>query len=183
MNRRNIVKYYLSLFIALSFAPQPKVFAQSDSTGCEAELYQLSSHPLGITPTLTAEDIIGNQVEQIGNNQEQPLPTTSPYNLSATKNIAKYWRMRVNNSDLPINNDDVKYTLIDSSEQNSPFKQNKFEAKPLDTKVEESCSDETTVVITGGVTLEFSELSSLVPGNFQGQIDVCVQIKDKPQCQ
>ncbi|MEA5593961.1 hypothetical protein [Rivularia sp. UHCC 0363] len=181
MDCRTFVKYYLCVFVTLSFTPQPKVFAQSNSIGCQAELYQPSTIQLTDTPKLTATDIIGlNNVEQIGY-QEQPLPTTSPYKSSATKNIANYWQMKVKKSDLPISLEDIKYRLIPSSEPNNPFKQNKFEPKPFGVIEREACPNE-TIIVSGGITLEFKELSSFVPGKFRGDIQVCVQIKDKPQC-
>ncbi|WP_414619161.1 hypothetical protein [Calothrix sp. CCY 0018] len=155
--------------------PQPKVFAESSSTGCEAELYKLSN--IADTQTLTATDIIdGSDVEQIGNNQQQMLSTNSPYKSSATKDVARYWQMRVNNSDLPINASDVKYTLSPSDEANNPFKENKVELRVLDIEKIDCSDEEATSIITGGISLEFRELSNLVSGTFLGQINVCVQV-------
>ncbi|NJM17393.1 MAG: hypothetical protein HC836_23785 [Richelia sp. RM2_1_2] len=181
MNCRNIVKCYFSILVAITLTPQPKVFAQSNSIGCQANLDKPFVTQLTDTPKLTVMDIIGADVEQIGNNKQQTLSTNSPYKSSTTKDIASYWQMRVRNSDLPINANDVKYTLRPSIEQDSPFKRNKFEPKPFGTiDVIENCPDETTV-ISGGVTLEFRELSSLVPGKFRGEIEICVPINGK-QC-
>lgn len=183
MNCRNLVKCYFSIVVAISLIPQPKVFAQSNSIGCEAKLYQPFVIQSTDTAKLTAMDIIdGAEVEQIGNNQQQRLSTNSPYKSSTTKDVANYWQMRVINSDLPINANDVKYTLRPSTfDQNSPFQRNKFEPKPFGTiDVIENCPDETTV-ISGGVTLEFRELSSLVPGKFRGEIEICVPVNGK-QC-
>lgn len=180
MNCRNIIKSYLSILVVLSFTSQPKAFAQS-SIGCEAKLYELSN--VAETQKLTAADMIDDSdfVEQIGNNREQSLPTNSPYKSNAIKNVARYWQMRVNDSDLPINANDVKYTLQPNSEENNPFKQSKFEAKPFSTiETIEKCTDQTTV-ISGGVTLEFRELSSLVPGKYRGRIDVCIPVNGN-QC-
>ncbi|MEO0932894.1 MAG: hypothetical protein AAFY21_03750 [Cyanobacteria bacterium J06641_2] len=83
---------------------------------------------------------------------------------------------------MPINSTSVKYTLKPSNNSNSPFEQDKFEAKVFgDIEQIETCSDNTTV-ITNGISLIFSELSELTPGFFQGQIDVCVQVNGN-QCQ
>lgn len=183
MNCRNLVKCYFSIVVAISLIPQPKVFAQSNSIGCEAKLYQPFVIQSTDTAKLTAMDIIdGAEVEQIGNNQQQRLSTNSPYKSSTTKDVANYWQMRVINSDLPINANDVKYTLRPSTfDQNSPFQRNKFEPKPFGAiETIENCLDDTTV-ISGGVTLEFRELSSLVPGKFRGEIEICVPVNGK-QC-
>lgn len=166
------------MLVALSLTPQPKVFAQSNSTGCEAEPYQLSIIQLTDTPTLTATDIINDTdfVEQIGNNQEQSLPTISPYRSNVTKDVSQYWQMRVNNSDLPINASDVKYRLKSSNEANNPFQENKVELRALGSIEQiENCSDETTV-IAGGISLQFNELSQLTPGTFKSEIEVCVPV-------
>ncbi|MBE9215732.1 hypothetical protein IQ247_24215 [Plectonema cf. radiosum LEGE 06105] len=158
------------------------MFAQSNSIGCEAKLDQPFVIKSTDTAKLTAMDIIGAEVEQIGNNQQQTLSTSSPYKSSTTKDVANYWQIRVKNSDLPINANDVKYTLRPNTfDQNSPFKRNKFEPKPFGTiETIENCPDQTTV-ISGGVTLEFRELSSLVPGKFRGEIEICVPI-NRNQC-
>lgn len=165
------------MLVALSLTPQPKVFA-SNSIGCEAELYQLSTLQLTDTPTLTATDIINDTdfVEQIANNQQESLPTTSPYKSSATKDVPQYWQMRVNNSDVSINANDVKYRLISSNETNNPFQENKVELRVLGSIEQiENCSDETTV-IAGGISLQFNELSELTPGIFQSEIEVCIPV-------
>ncbi|MEL6457293.1 MAG: hypothetical protein AAFQ91_03425 [Cyanobacteria bacterium J06621_15] len=181
MNCRNILKCYFSILIAVSLTPQPKVFAQSNSAGCQAQLYQLSK--TGENPKLTASELFNGDIEQVDiDYRQQTLPTNSPYKSSATINVPRYWQMRVNNDDLPINSTSVKYTLRPSSNSNSPFTQDKFEAKVFgDIEQIETCSDNTTV-ITNGISLIFSELSELTPGFFQGQIDVCVQVNGN-QCQ
>ena len=181
MNYRKIIKSYFSILVALSLTSQPKVFAQTNSAACEAELYQLSNFELADTPKLAATDVLDTDVEQIGNNQEQMLPTSSPYKSSATKELPKYWQMKVKESD-SINNGDIKYTLIPSNQVNNPFKENKVELGLLGNPEEiETCSDD-TIIIAGGISLKFSELSNLVPGTFQGQIEVCVQVGSN-QCQ
>jgi len=183
MNCQNL-KYYLSIFIALSLTPQPKVLAQSNATGCQANLYSLSSVESPNTLELKAIDIMdangfvsGNSiVEQQAGNPEQPLPAVSPYKSSVTKDIGQYWQMRVKSSDIPINANDVKYQLRSNFEVDNPFKGTKFTVKPLGNIEQiENCSDE-TVVISGGISVEFRELSTLVPGRFTGQIDVCVPV-------
>ncbi len=183
MNCPNIFKCYLSIFIALSLTPQPKVLAQSNATQCKANLYSLSSVESPNTLELKAIDIMdangfvsGNSiVEQQAGNPEQPLPAVSPYKSSVTKNIQKYWQMRVKSSDI-INANDVKYRLRSTFEPDNPFKATKLTAKPLGNIEQiENCADE-TIVISGGVSFEFKELSTLVPGRFTGQIDVCVPV-------
>ncbi|MEO1427981.1 MAG: hypothetical protein AAFS12_13775 [Cyanobacteria bacterium J06632_19] len=175
MKRRNTVTYFFSLLITLSLTPQSKTFAQSSITGCQAELYQLST--TAETQTLTASDLIGSEVEQINiDSRLDNLPNNSPYKSSATKNIAQYWQMRVNNSDLSINAGDVKYRLIASNATNNPFKEGTVEIRALDSIEEiEECSDDTTV-ITGGISLVFTELENLIPGTFPGNINVCVPV-------
>ena len=180
MNRRNTVKYFFSLLITLSLIPQSKTFAQSSLTGCQADLYQLST--TAETQTLTASDLIDSEVEQINiNSRLENLPNNSPYKSSATKNIAQYWQMRVKNSDLSINASDVKYRLISSNATNNPFKESTVEIKALGTIEQiENCSDETTV-IAGGISLVFNELANLVSGTFPGEINVCVPVNGN-QC-
>ncbi len=189
MNCRNIVKCYLSIFIALSLTPQPKVLAQSSSNGCQARLHTLSQVESAETLELKAIDIMdasgavsGNSiVDQQAGNPEQPLPAISPYKSSVTKNIQKYWKMRVNSSDLPINFNDVKYRVRSTFQPDNPFQATRFTPKPFgDIEQIETCADQ-TIVISGGVSLEFRELSTLVPGRFTGQIDVCVPINGN-QC-
>lgn len=182
MNYRNMIKCYLSILVAFSLIPQPKVLAQSNSTACEAELYKLSNVQLADTLKLTSSDVLDTDVEQIGNNRQQTLPTNSPYKPSATKDVAKYWQMRVNKLDPSINASDVKYTLIPSNQVNNPFKQDQVQLRVFDSidQIEE-CGDE-TIIIAGGISLEFRELSKLKPGIFQGQIEVCVQVNGN-QCQ
>ena len=163
--------------------PQSKVFAQSNLIGCQAEPYELSNIQLAETPRITASDIINDNdfVEQIGN-QEQTLPTTSPYKSTTTKDVPQFWQMRVNNSDLPINPSDVKYSLISNNEANNPFKENKVEPRIFGSIEQiEACSDDTTV-IAGGISLQFSELSELAPGTFRGEIRVCLPVNGV-QCQ
>lgn len=181
MNCRNIVKSYFSILVVFSLTPQPKVFAQSNSKGCEANLYQLSN--VAETQTITAADMIDDSdfVEQIGNNRDTTLPTNSPYKSTVNKQVAKYWQIRVRNSDLPLNTSDIKYTLLPSNETDNPFKANKFEPRVSAIEQIETCADETTI-IGGGINLKFMEVSNLVPGNYLGEIEVCVQVNGN-QCQ
>ncbi len=182
MNCRNILECYFSIFVALLLTPQPQVLAQSNQSGCQANLYELSK--IADTQRLTESDILNGEVEQLNiDYKKETLATNSPYKASATIDVPRYWQMRVNNSDLPINTSDVQYTLISSNESNNPFKQNKFTPKVFgDIEQLETCSDNTTTVITSGISLEFTELSELVPGTFEGQIDICVQVNGN-QCQ
>lgn len=95
MNCRNPIECYLSILIALLLIPQPKVFAQatssSSSIGCQAQEYELAN--VAQTQRLIASDIINDAdlVEQVGSNQEQVLPTNSPYKSSTTKQVVQYW--------------------------------------------------------------------------------------------
>ena len=174
MNCRNFVKCYFSILVALSLTPQPKVFAQSNPNGCQAEEYQLTN--VADTQRLTAKDVLDTQVQQIGNNRQQELPTNSPYKLNSNSiDEPSYWQMRVKNSDLPINDSDVKYTLISSTEADNPFKTNRVELRVINIE-QEKCLDNDTTVIKGGISFVFKELSNLVPGNYQGLINVCVPV-------
>ncbi|WP_044290790.1 hypothetical protein [Rivularia sp. PCC 7116] len=164
-------------------SPQPKVFAQTNSNSCEAGIYELIN--VADTQTIRPTDILSTEVEQIGiGNESTSLETDgAPYRDSSNPiSEPRYWEMRVSNSDLPINTSDVKYTLQSNSQQNNPFQENRVELQVLDIEEIERCPDNNTTVISGGISLIFRELEQLVPGNFRGDINVCVSVNGN-QCQ
>ncbi len=178
MNCRQIIRCYLSLLIGFLYLPQPKVLAQSTLPGCEAPLYIFSIIPgKEKIPPLTAVEIIddSDRVTQV-TTQAELLAAKVPYKATATRDIQTYWQMRITKSDFDsLSGKAAKYKLINpDNKPGNPFKNN-IAVKPLNSieKLTE-CSDNKTVVIGGGVTLEFRELSQFVPGNFAAQIQVCV---------
>lgn len=182
MNWRKILKCYLTIVVAFSLTPQPKVFAQSNSNACNVNIYQLSY--IGDTQKLGVTDIIDTDAEQVGiGGEDTNLKSDNvPFKDSSIPiDEPRYWQMRVNDSDLPININNVKYTLQSSNQQRNPFQENRVELRVLDIEQIEKCSDNTTV-ISGGISLVFRELEKLVPGTYRGNIDVCVSVNGN-QCQ
>jgi hypothetical protein len=175
MNLRQIIKCYLSIVVALLFAPQPKVLGQQlNSPGCQAPLYSLSA-VINNIPTLEGKEIVDIDVQQVTTEQEL-LSGKPPYKQNAVRNISSFWQMRVKNDDLSsLSGDKVKYQIVPDNIPGNPFKN--VNAIPISgIKQYSSCSTDGTVVIEGGLSLEFRELSLLLGGNYGAQITVCVPV-------
>lgn len=174
-----MIKFNFSLLAVFLFAPQPTVLAQSNSPGCQAKLYSLSVIEAKL-PSLEASDLIDNNVEQVGSYVEQftsqdALAGKPPYKMSATRNVERYWQMRVNSSDIvSLSADKVRYRVINNNTSGNPFSKANIKYYG-DIKQYSSCVDG-TVVIEGGFSIEFMDLPQLLPGNFRAQIEVCVPI-------
>ncbi len=185
MNCQQIIRCYLNVLVGFLCLSQPKVLAQSTLPGCEANLYLPSIIPgKEKIPPLTAVEIIddSDRVAQV-TTQAELLAAKVPYKATATREIQTYWQMRITKSDFDsLSGETAKYKLINpDTKPGNPFKNN-ITVKPLNTiqKLTE-CSDNKTVVIGGGVTLEFRELSQFVPGSFTAKIQVCVPTNNN-QC-
>ena len=181
MNCRQIIRCNLSMLVALLFVPQPKVIAQSNIPGCQAELYRLSVVGEKV-PNLTQIDIVGNMnVEQV-RTREELLAGKPPYKLIATKEVPTYWQMRVKNTDsASLIGKNATYEVVNPENRTgNPLK--KANAKHFgNIKQITNCNDD-TVVVGEGVALEFRELSQLmVDGTFKAQIQVCVPVNNT-QC-
>ena len=177
MNCQQIISFYLSILVGVLFFPQSKVFAQSTVAACQAPLYILSViSGKDKIPELTQAEIIDDSdfVEQV-NTPEELLAGRVPYKATATRDIATYWQMRITKSDFDsLAGKNAKYKLINSDNQvGNPFNNN-VTVQPLNNIQKQDCLDEKTVVVSGGIKLEFSQLSQLVLGNFKAQIQVCV---------
>lgn len=187
MNCRQIIKFYITMVLALLLAPQPRAFAQIP--GCNAELDKIFPIQGTITnlETLKASEFIGAQnVQQVGNqvdNQQNLLTIPVPsFQENITRQIEAFWRMRVKNSDLlSLGSKNATYKVTNESDKvdGSPF--NKVNISPLgNIRQVLPCSEETTI-IEGGITLVFTDLSNIRvtkdKKRFQGKIQVCVPIK------
>ncbi len=174
MNCRQSIKCCLSIVVALLFAPHPKVLAQASSSGCQMPIYTLSSVTSNL-PTLEGKEIVEVDVEQVATEQEL-LSGRPPYKQSAVRVIPSFWQMRVKSSDLSsLNGNKVKYTVLPDGNTGDPF--NYVNAVPLsEVKQYPPCSADDTVVIEGGLSLEFRELSRLLGGNYAAGITVCVPV-------
>jgi hypothetical protein len=181
MNCRQIIRCYLSILVVLLFGPQPKVFAQSNTLGCQAELYRLSVVQEKV-PNLTQIDIVGDRnVEQV-RTREELLAGKPPYKLIATKEVPTYWQMRVKNTDsASLIGKNATYEVVNPENRTgNPLK--KADAKNFGNIQQITTCNDDTVVVGEGVLLEFSELSQLsVDGTFKAQIQVCVPVNNT-QC-
>lgn len=162
--------------MGILFIPQPKVLAQSTLPGCQAPLY-IYSVIQNQAPQLTQAQIInGSDVQQVSNQEELLAASQVPYKPSATSEVPTYWQMRITNSDLnSLAGKNATYKVISSDNQTgNPFKNNAT-AKPLNQiqKIQD-CTDTKTVVVGGGMALEFNELSKLVSGTFKAEVQVCL---------
>jgi hypothetical protein len=171
MNCRHILKCYLGIAVALLFAPQPKVMA-STFNGCQADLNQIVSDS---TVALEPADIFGNDIEQIGT-QEQPLPTTSPYKASSSKNVV--WRMRMLRTDYESyqnqGSQDVTYTIINQFPL-IPSSRLRVEAVSGSVQKYADCQvgSQQSVLLQGTARLIFSELDRWTVGNYTPRFNVC----------
>lgn len=162
--------------MGILFLPQPKVLAQSALPGCQAPLY-IFSVVQNQAPQLTQAQIInGSDVQQVSTQEELLAASQVPYKSSATSPVPTYWQIRITNSDFnSLAGKNATYKLINPDNQiGNPFRTN-VTAKPLNSiqKIQE-CTDSKTVVIGGGMALEFSELSKLVSGVFKAEVQVCL---------
>lgn len=171
MNCRHILKCYLGIAVALLFAPQPKVMA-STFNGCQADLNRMVSDN---TVTMEPVDVFGNDVEQIGT-QEQPLPNTSPYKSSSSKNVV--WRMRMLQTDYEAyrnqGSQDVTYTIIN---QFPLISSSRLTAEAVSGSVQKYADcpggSQPSVLIQGTARLIFSELDRWAVGDYTPRFNVC----------
>lgn len=167
MNCRHILKCYLSVIVALLFAPQPKVMA-STFNGCEATLYEMVPDDIVI---LDAVDIFGtNLVERIGT-QDQPLPTNSPYKSNSSKDVI--WRMRVLQSDYDSYLSQSGRSIAYTANQYQPTRLT-VEAVPGSVRKYQDCQNNTSVLIEGQARFIFGELNKWKAGNYRPPISVCI---------
>jgi hypothetical protein len=190
MNRSQVKKCYLSIFVALLVTPQPKAFAQqlsSPLTVCELEMNQVQLIDEGKPRKLTVlkSDVINDSdfFVQVGSFNESTQASGQQRLLSGKPPIKDYfagslegiWQMRVNQADLQFVK--ANYTVaVADPKVGSPF--NKVETQPLQIKQARVCPDN-TVVVQSGVILRFSELFKFAEGNFEAQVNVCVETKDR----
>jgi hypothetical protein len=177
MNCQQIISLNLSMLLGILFFPQPKVFAQSTVAACQAPLYIFSViQGKDKIPELTQAEIINDSdfVEQV-NTQEELLAGKVPYKANATRDIQTYWQMRITKSDFDsLAGKNAKYKLVNPDNQlGNPFKDN-VKIQPLNSIEKIDCLDNKTVVVGGGIKLDFSQLAQLVSGNFKAQIQVCL---------
>lgn len=189
MSCSQIIKCYLSIFVALLFTPHSKAFAQQSSsplTVCNLELNQvqlIDEKPRKLT--VLKSDVINDSdfFVQVGSFKESTQASGQQRLLSGKPPIKDYfagslegiWQMRVNQADLQFVK--AKYTVaVTETETGSPF--NKLETQPLEVKQARVCPDN-TVVVQSGVILKFSELLKFAEGSFDAQVNVCVATKDR----
>jgi hypothetical protein len=176
MNRRQIISCHLSILMGIIFFPQPKALAQSSLPGCQAQLYTYTVIQ-NQAPQLTQAQIInGSDVQQVSSQEELLAVTQVPYKSSATSEIPTYWQMRITNTDFnSLAGKNATYKVISyDNKTGNPFNKNAT-AKPLKSiqKIQD-CADGNTVVVGGGMALEFNELSKLVSGTFTAEVQVCL---------
>ncbi len=175
MKCRRKIKCYLNIIVALLFVPQTKVLAQQvSSPGCQAQLNQ----PFAVInniPTIQGPEIVDGDLQQV-NTEEELLSGRPPYKQSAVRNIDNYWQMRVESNDVSsLSGKKVKYRVEPDNQVGNPFRN--VNAIPIgDIKEYLTCSDG-TVIVGGGLSLDFRELSMLLGGNYGAQIGICIPLK------
>lgn len=177
------MRCYLTVVVALLFAPQPKAFADlKPDLSCEAPLNQVFStqnEPTKITvepsQILAVPDgtIIGTR-QQVSY-PEQLVAIQPPIKTAISYTLKNFWQMRVSEADF-INSLSAEYRIISDGTTGSPF--NKYNATSSGIQGVKSCNDK-TVVVKDDVVIVFTELSQFAQGKFNADLRVCVKAKDK----
>lgn len=183
MNCRQFIRCSLTVVVAV-IALQPPTFAQTTSSECQATPYQVTYFQKQI-PALTALDIIGAPAGTDGvahqvTTKEELLATQPPFKLNATRDLKSFWRMRVKTTDIPFLK--AKFTVTKGNPSNpkgSPF--NKVNAQQSGNIVQVAACADDTVLVEGGVSLVFSNLSELPVGLHMGWVEMCV-VTEKEGC-
>ncbi len=183
MNCRQIIRCYLTIVVALLFAPQPKAFAEfNPNLTCEAQLnkvFSTQNEPTKITvessQILNVPDgiRIATQQQQVSY-PEQLLVVQPPIKPNVGYPLKSFWQMRVSEADS--NSLSAEYLISSDGKPGNPF--NKVSATSSGIEQVKTCDDK-TVVVKGNVVMVFTELSKFAQGNFNANVEVCVKAKDK----
>jgi hypothetical protein len=168
----------LAIVVALMALPQPQVLAQSVPPDPE-QLYQVSFPREGLTISefksqeLFTEIDLSDTVNNSGDLRGKPLPL-SP---AISRDLREFWKMRVRAEDvqflLP------EYKLSADNGKANPFN-NVIKFDNLQITEVSRDPNTNTVVVQGGVRLQFQDISNFFgkADTFSGRLSVCVKRRD-----